>query len=99
MGTGDGGKKAGSDGSRVDAEPVAARIADRTHPAMTHFEERQKGFALISDCCRLPFGYIKDGKLVLIMLHAKKAHEMTMTANDLRSIANLLDWMNGIRPA
>lgn len=63
---------------------------------MIHFEERRKGFALIADCCRLPFGYIKDGKFVLVMPHERRGHEMTMTANDLRSIANLIDRLNGL---
>lgn len=68
---------------------------------MTHIEERPsstKGLALVGDCCRNPFGYIRDGKLVLTMPHERKGHELLMTANDLRSLANLLDWMSGIRP-
>ena len=69
---------------------------------MIHVEDRarsKKGLALVSDCCRLPFGYIRDGKLILTMPHTRKGHELPMTANDLRSLANLLDWMSGIRPA
>lgn len=69
---------------------------------MTHLEDRPrgtKGFALVGNCCRLPFGYVrKEGKLVLTMPHAKGGHELGLTANDLRSLANLLDWMSGIRP-
>jgi len=67
---------------------------------MTHLEDRansRKGLALVGDCCRLPFGYAKDGKLVLRMPHTKAGHELALTANDLRSLANLLDWTSGIR--
>jgi hypothetical protein len=68
---------------------------------MTHVEDRPqsgKGLALVGDCCRLPFGYIREGKLILTMPHTRRGHELPMTANDLRSLANLLDWMSGIRP-
>lgn len=68
---------------------------------MTHLEDRpqgKKGFALVGDCCRLPFGYVRDGKVVLTMPHDRRGHELQLTANDLRSLANLLDWMSGIRP-
>lgn len=67
---------------------------------MTHLEDRaegRKGLALVGDCCRLPFGYAKDGKLVLKMPHTKQGHTLELTANDLRSLANLLEWTSGIR--
>jgi hypothetical protein len=66
---------------------------------MIHFEVRGKGLALVADCCRLAFGYAKDGKLVLTATHDRKQHQAEMSANDLRSMANMLDWMNGIRSA
>lgn len=71
---------------------------------MTHLEDRprgMKGFALVGDCCRLPFGYVRKeevARLVFTMPHDRRGHELKLTANDLRSLANLLDWMSGIRP-
>jgi hypothetical protein len=61
---------------------------------MTHVEDRPKsgkGLALVGDCCRLPFGYIRDGRLVLRMPHERRGHELALSANDLRSLARLLD--------
>lgn len=61
---------------------------------MTHVEQRPsstKGLALVGDCCRLAFGYIRDGKLVLTAPHVKGGHELTLTSNDLRSLAKLLE--------
>lgn len=55
---------------------------------MTHVEDRPqsgKGLALVGDCCRLPFGYIRDGKLVLRAPHVRSGHELSLSANDLRS--------------
>jgi hypothetical protein len=65
---------------------------------MTHVEERAsstKGLALVGDCCRLPFGYIRDGKLVFRMPHVKGGHELELTPNDLRSLALLLEQASG----
>lgn len=61
---------------------------------MTHIEQRAsstKGLALVGDCCRLPFGYMRDGKLVLTAPHVKGGHELELTPNDLISLAKLLE--------
>lgn len=67
---------------------------------MTHIEERAsstKGLALVGDCCRLPFGYIRNGKLVLRMPHVKSGHELELGPNDLRSLAKLLEQVSSFR--
>lgn len=67
---------------------------------MTHVEERPsstKGLALVGDCCRLPFGYIRNGKLILTMPHVKGGHELSLTPNDLRSLAKLLEQVSSFR--
>lgn len=67
---------------------------------MTHVEQRAsstKGLALVGDCCRLPFGYVRDGKLVLRMPHVKGGHELELTPNDLHSLAKLIEQVGEFR--
>ena len=55
------------------------------------FKETRNGHGLTCDACPLPFAYIEFGKLVILSRHESRTHTNTLTAVDLRKLADILD--------
>lgn len=50
-------------------------------------DKRAKGTAVLSDCCEIPFAYVRDsGKVTVTMPHNREAHMLVLNIEDLERI-------------
>lgn len=50
-------------------------------------DKRAKGTAILSDCCEIPFAYVRDsGRVTVTMSHNRETHMLTLSVEDLEKI-------------
>lgn len=49
---------------------------------------RNKGTAILSDCCESPFGYVRNGRVTVTAKHDGEIHMLILFPDDLRKLAN-----------
>lgn len=70
-------------------DPKRTRMSTRLK-----FKETKNGQGVVCDACPLPYAYIEFGKLVILSRHDSRTHTNTLTAEDLRKMADILDALN-----
>lgn len=50
-----------------------------------------KGVPLEGDCCPSPFGYLRNGRLMIYGRHDRELHVLVLKPEDLRKIATELE--------
>lgn len=52
-------------------------------------QDRNKGTAILSDCCESPFGYVRNGRVTVAVRHNGEIHMLVLYPEDLEKLASL----------